>query len=352
MYVRTANPMNKTITFGVPCYNSAEYMDHCISSIVEGSGFADDVQVVVVDDGSTKDNTFQKAQQWQERYPGIVKAVHQENGGHGSAVLKALDNADGTYFKIVDSDDWVDALALKTLLERLRAFIAYQTRVDLVITNYVYEHAEDNTHKVVDYGFALPKNKIISWGQIGHFNMAQNLLMHALCYRTDVLKDGGVPMPPHTFYVDNIYAYVPLPRCRTLYYLDCDLYRYFIGRDDQSVNEAVMVKRIDQHLRVTRVMIHAYHLYQDVTEPKLRNYMFGHLTLMMAVCSVFSKLSKEPDAKKNVEDLWRELRDYDIWMYRRIRYSLMGIYSTLPKAGGEKATIIIYHIAQKLVKFN
>ncbi|MGI6755348.1 MAG: glycosyltransferase family 2 protein [Atopobiaceae bacterium] len=344
--------MNKTLSFAIPCYNSAEYMDHCISSILEGSSFAEDVEIIVVDDGSTKDDTYAKAQAWEQKYPSIVKAVHQENGGHGMAVLKGLENARGAYFKVVDSDDWVDGDALKQLLAKLRSFIAYEIDVDLVITNYVYEHVEDNTQKVVDYGFAVPKNKVISWDQIGHFNLSQNLLMHSLCYRTEILKDGGVPMPAHTFYVDNIYAYVPLPRCKKLYYLPVDLYRYFIGREDQSVNESVMVSRIDQQLRITRIMMHAYHLYTDVTSPKLRAYMMGYFTLMMAVSSIFSKLSDAPDAKENLADLWRELKSYDQRMYLRVRYGLVGIYSNLPKAGGEKATIIIYRIAQKLVKFN
>ena len=64
--------MQKTITFGIPCYNSAEYMDHCISSILQGTGYAQDVQIVVVDDGSTKDNTLEKAQQWEREHPGVV----------------------------------------------------------------------------------------------------------------------------------------------------------------------------------------------------------------------------------------------------------------------------------------
>lgn len=344
--------MTKTLTFGIPCYNSSEYMDHCITSILEGSDYAEDVQIVVVDDGSTKDNTLEKAQEWQERYPSIVKAVHQENGGHGMAVLKALENAEGTYFKVVDSDDWVDGDALKALLAKLRQFVEFEVRVDLVITNYVYEHVEDGTEKVVDYGFAVPKGKVIGWKDIGHFNLSQNLLMHSLCYRTDVLRDGGVPMPAHTFYVDNIYAYVPLPRCKTLFYLDVDLYRYFIGREDQSVNESVMVSRIDQQLRITRIMMHSHHLYEDVDEPKLRNYMFGYLSLMMAVCTVFSLLSDKPDAKDNLHALWDELKNFDARMYRRIRYGIVGVYCNLPRAGGEKAIIIIYHIAQKLVKFN
>ena len=344
--------MQKTLTFGIPCYNSSEYMDHCIESILEGSDYAEDVQIVVVDDGSTKDDTFEKAKSWQERYPQIVKAVHRENGGHGMAVLKALENADGTYFKVVDSDDWVDGDALKELLSKLRRFISFETRVDLVITNYVYEHVEDNKQSTVDYGFAIPKGKIITWDKMGHFNLWQNLLMHALCYRTDVLRAGGVPMPAHTFYVDNIYAYVPLPRCKTLYYLDVDLYRYFIGRGDQSVNEDVMVSRIDQQLRVTRIMMRAYHLYDDVESSRLRSYMVGYFTLMMAVCSIFSKLSDKEDAMDNLDALWSELRQFDARMYRRARKGIVGLATNLPGAYGTKATLFFYHVAQRLVKFN
>ena len=344
--------MQKTITFGIPCYNSAEYMDHCISSILQGTGYAQDVQIVVVDDGSTKDNTLEKAQQWESEHPGVVKAVHQENGGHGMAVLKARENAEGTYFKVVDSDDWLDAEALTMLMAKLRHFIEFGTRVDLVISNYVYEHVEDGKQTVIDYHHVLPQRKIFSWDKIGHFNMTQNLLMHALCYRTDVLRDGGVPMPAHTFYVDNIYAYVPLPRCKTIYYLDVDLYRYFIGRGDQSVNETVMISRIDQQLRVTRIMMHAYHLYDDVEERRLRSYMLDYFTLMMAVCSIFSKMSDAEDAMENLVQLWEDLKEVDLKMYRHARMGVVGLATNLPGEWGKKATLGIYHVAQKLVKFN
>ena len=344
--------MQKTITFGIPCYNSAEYMDHCITSILQGSGYAQDVQIVVVDDGSTKDNTLEKAQQWEQEYPTIVKAVHQENGGHGMAVLKALENAEGVYFKVVDSDDWLDSEALTLLMAKLRHFIEFETRVDLVVTNYVYEHVEDAKQTVIDYHRVLPRGKIFTWDKAGHFSMTQNLLMHSLCYRTDVLRDGGVPMPAHTFYVDNIYAYVPLPRCQTIYYLDVDLYRYFIGREDQSVNEAVMVGRVDQQLRVTRIMMRSYHLYDDVTEPKLRSYMIDYFNLMMAVSSIFSKLSDDPEAMPNLEQLWEDLKEYDPRMYRRARMGVVGLATNLPGEWGKKTTLGIYHVAQKLVKFN
>ena len=343
----------KTISFGIPCYNSADYMDHCIESILEGCGYADDVQIVIVDDGSTKDETPVKADEWQARHPGIIKAVHQENGGHGMAVLKGLQSADGVYYKVVDSDDWLDTDALAELLARLREVIASGERIDLLITNYVYEHVADGTHHAVNYRHCLPRNRVFEWDEIGHFRMSQNLLMHSLCYRTDVLlADGGVPMPAYTFYVDNIYAYVPLPRCERLYYLDVDLYRYFIGREDQSVNERVMAGRIDQQVRVTRIMMHAYHPYDDIKSVYLRGYMVNYFVIMMAICSVFSKLSEQPGAMDELAKLWAELKEYDFRLWRRCRLGVVGIGTNLPGRAGRALTMGAYRLASKIVKFN
>jgi len=343
--------MQKAITFGIPCYNSADYMDNCITSILKGSEYADDVHIVIVDDGST-DKTPAKVDEWHAAYPDTIDVVHQANGGHGMAVLSGLKAAKGTYYKVVDSDDWLDAAALRDLLALIRDLDATDTRVDLIITNYVYEHVEDDTRNAVGYHGTLPQGKVMGWDDIGHFSLQQNLLMHSLCYRTDVLRGGALPLPPHTFYVDNIYAYVPLPWCETLYYLDVDLYRYFIGREDQSVNEQVMAGRIDQQIRITRIMMHAYHLYDDIESSKLRSYMVQYFVLMMAICSIFSKISDSPEAADNLRALWLELKNYDHRMYRRARRGMVGTATNLPGETGTKVTLGIYHIAQKVGKFN
>ena len=344
--------MKKTITFGIPCYNAAEYMDHCVESILEGTNFADDVQIVIVDDGSTKDDTLEKAQGWAEKHPDIIKAVHQENGGHGRAVMCALEHADGVYFKNIDSDDWADADALEALLAQLRRFIELDDLVDLVITNYVYEHVEDNTRNIVDYRHVLPVGRVFGWNEIGHFSKTQYLLMHALTYRTSVLRASGLEMPAHTFYVDNIYAYVPFPKCRSLFYLDVDLYRYFIGREDQSVNEKVLTSRVDHYWRVARVMWEAYHVYDEVDQPKLQSYMMGYFTIIMAICSVFSRMSDRDDAMDELGKLWADLEAYDGRMYKTARKGLIGRATNLPGELGGKITIGAYRLAQKVVKFN
>lgn len=342
---------HKVVTFGIPSYNAAADMDHCITSILEGSGYAPDIEIIIVDDGSV-DETPAKADEWEARYPGIIRAVHQENGGHGIAVLSGLREASGTYYKVVDSDDWLDASALSTMLTILRGFEERGLRVDLFISNYVYEKVHEGTHQTIGYRSALPRKKIFGWEEVGHFRPDQNLLMHSLCYRTDVLRAADLPLPAHTFYVDNIYAYVPLPRCKTLYYADIDLYRYFIGREGQSVNEQTMVKRLDQQFRITRIMMEAYHLYDEVEPTRLRSYMMHYFTMMMTICTVFSKLSDNPEAKVWIRDLWRDLKTYDERMYRHARYGVLGVSTNLPTRVGNKFTVGAYHLASKIFKFN
>lgn len=46
--------------------------------------------------------------------------------------------------------------------------------------------------------------------------------MHSVIYRTQLLRDCGLELPKHTFYVDNLFVYVPLPYVKNMYYLDVD----------------------------------------------------------------------------------------------------------------------------------
>ena len=145
----------KLITFTVPCYNSAAYMDRCIKTLLPAG---EDAEIILVDDGS-KDETGAIADAWAEKYPDIIRVIHQENGGHGEGVNQGIRNARGVYFKVVDSDDWLDTDALAKVMEKLRAFAAMETPVDLLLCNYVYEHTVDNTRHTVRYTGVLPVDR-------------------------------------------------------------------------------------------------------------------------------------------------------------------------------------------------
>ena len=215
----------KYISFAIPCYNSEAYMEKAINSILIGG---EDVEILIVNDGS-KDGTQEIAERYEAQYPTIVKAIQKENGGHGDAVNCGLSHATGKYFKVVDSDDWVDESSLFKILETVKTFVKEDTLVDMVISNYVYEKVGMEHKKVIRYDNVLPENTIFHWDEIGHFRLDQYILMHSVLYRTEMLKLCQLKLPKHTFYVDNIYVYYPLPHVRTLYYLNVDFYRYFIG---------------------------------------------------------------------------------------------------------------------------
>ena len=341
--------MSKLITFAVPCYNSAAYMDHCVRTLLTGG---DDIEIILVDDGSTKDDTPAICDRYQAEYPDIVRAIHQENGGHGEGVNQGLRHAQGMYYKVVDSDDWLDEAALKAVLDKLRAFAGAEQPLDLFIANYVYEHVEDNTQKVMKYTNVFPEGRVFTWNEIGRFRPSQYLLMHSVIYRTEMLRACRLELPKHTFYVDNIFVYQPLPAVKSIYYMDVDLYRYFIGRADQSVNESVMVKRVDQQLRVTRHMIDCQDLDALKGEKKLRAYMLHYLSMMMAVSDIFLLLDGSAEAKEKQKGLWQYLREHtSAAVYRSIRFGFGGV-TNLPFPKGDAIVVGGYRIARKIFKFN
>lgn len=212
----------KLITFAIPCYHSAAYMRKCINSILAVGG---DIEIIIIDDGSVTDDTAAIADEYEKQYPGICRAVHQENGGHGAAVNTGLCYAKGLYYKVVDSDDWLDHDSLVSVMKKITELYKKEICVDMVICNYVYEHVPDNTVKIVHYTNALPVDCVFSWDEVGHFHLEQNLLMHALIYRTQILRECGLALPKHTFYVDNLFAYIPLPYVKKMYYINVNLYR-------------------------------------------------------------------------------------------------------------------------------
>ena len=127
-------------------------MEKCIKSVLIGG---EDVEVIIVDDGSTKDDTAEIADRYAKMYPTIVKAVHQENGGHGQAVNTGLAHATGKFFKVVDSDDWVDARSYKKILTTLKNFVEGE-EPDMVIANYVYDKVGAKRKKVIHYDNVFP----------------------------------------------------------------------------------------------------------------------------------------------------------------------------------------------------
>ena len=337
----------KLLSVATPCYNSQDYMEHCVETLLSGG---DDVEILIVNDGS-KDKTAEIAERLAAEHPDVIRVIHQENKGHGGAVATGLREASGLYFKVVDSDDWVDVDAFRVVLDHLREFAKMERPVDLVISNYIYDKVHENRQRVIRYAHALPENRVLTWNDVGHFRKWENLLMHSMIYRTEVLRRSSLQLPEHTFYVDNLYCSVPLARVRTLYYINADLYHYYIGREGQSVQEETMIKRIDQQILVNKLMMEQVDL-QKIRNRKQRQTILKYHDMITAVTTALLIVGGTPEHLRKKRELWAHIRKYHPWEYRRLRYGMFGMFLNLPGRAGRKIDVTAYRLANRVFHFN
>lgn len=335
------------LTVIVPSYNTEQYLSKCIHTIIDsGKG----IEILIVNDGST-DGTGATADRFAYRYPENIKVIHQRNLGHGGAVNTGIANATGKYIKVVDSDDWVNPEALRTVVDQLLYFDDQNLEVDMVLADFVYDKLGESNKKVMHYKGVIPENKIITWDEIKRFKAGKYILMHSVIYSRDVLMKSGLLLPEHTFYVDNLFVYQPLPYVHSMYYMNICVYHYFIGRDEQSVNEKNMIRRIDQQLLVNNIMLNNTDL-KRVSELNKQLYMMHYLTIITTVSSIILLRigTDESIAKKN--DLWKSIREYDLILYLRMRMSIVGSIINLPGITGRKISLFVYEKARQKVGFN
>ena len=340
----------KLLSIAIPCYNSQDYMAHCIESLLPGG---EDVEILIVNDGS-KDDTAKIADEYAAKYPTIVKAIHKENGGHGSAGNTGIENATGIYFKVVDSDDWVKEDAYLAILEKLRELTGGVDTLDLLISNFVYEKEGERRKKVMRYKHVLPEYRRFGWEEVGRFLVGLFILMLYFIYRTKLLRECGLKLPEHTFYVDNIYVFEPLPYVRNMYYLDVNFYRYFIGRSDQSVNEKVMTGRIDQQIKVNQIMTDYFveKKSEIMGNKPLAKYMLSYLDIITTISSILLIRINTPESLEKKRELLNYIRQKDKKVYGKLRYGLLGNCMNLPGKTGRWISVEGYKICQKFFGFN
>ncbi len=335
----------KLLTVTVPCYNSQDYMDKAVESLLPGGN---EVEILIVDDGS-RDRTAQIADDYARRYPEIVRVIHQENGGHGDAVMTGLKNAAGLYFKVVDSDDRVDPEVLARILDILREYT--DRPLDMFISNYVYDKEGVTRKRVISYRGTLPEGRTFGWPETGRFRKGRYLLMHSVIYSTELLRRSGLTLPKHTFYVDDLYVYVPLPMVERIYYLDADLYYYYIGREGQSVQEQVLLKRIDQYLLVNRLLVSETDPF-TVESKRKQKYMLNFLEIITIASTALLAIIGTEESRRKKEELWEYIRKTNPKTWRALRIRLSGRLAHLPGRLGCFVLAAGYRICQRIYGFN
>lgn len=245
----------KVLTITVPSYNVENYLEDCLNSFID-ERVLDDIEVLIVNDGSV-DATAEIAARYEKKYPQTFRLITKENGGHGSTINTGVAQAAGTYFKVVDGDDWVDTQSFVRLVEYLKSSPA-----DIVASNYTWiDHTtkqptkrQEYPYQKIEYGRIYPFAEIVGKAFID---------MHAMTIKTELVRMANTPIDEHTFYVDMEFVAFPIPYVETVCFFEDAVYQYRLGLPNQSMSIQKMQKNMKNHMRVLMRLNSYYHQVKE-----------------------------------------------------------------------------------------
>lgn len=291
----------KILTIVVPVYNTELYLRRCLDSVLL-LPILDDIEVIAVNDES-KDNSLAILKEYEAKFPTTVKVIDKENGGHGSTINAALKVANGKYFRVLDSDDWFNCTDFIEFVKRLKT-----ENCDVVITDYKKEFIFNSTSENIAWNLEENLEYDFNTMDISILNK-EYFVMANSTYKTELLHSAGLELFEKTFYVDMQYNVVPASKINTFKYYKLNIYRYFIGRPEQSMNLQNFVKNRNHHLKVVRFLIEHYLSLSELSENKktyIEQILFYTLTTHYYIYCVY--------AQKDKLKVRKEIKEFDKYL--------------------------------------
>lgn len=295
----------KALTVVIPVYNTEKYIKRCLDSILLKS-VMEDIEILVVSDGS-KDNSVNIAKEYERKYPETLRVIEKENGGHGSTINKGLEYATGEYFRVLDSDDWFNPIDFQEFVKRLKVETA-----DVVVTNYRKEFVYDSRSEYLEY-------KKLEEGILYDFEKfdldilkGEYFVMATSTYKTDVLRKVGLHLLEKTFYVDMQFNIVPMTQVKTFSFYNLDIYRYFIGRPDQSMNMNNFVRNQDHHKKMIKWLIEYYTAKKSELNENQKKYIE-----MILVYTLNTHYTIYCEYDQDHKRAYNEIVEFDKYLYEQ-----------------------------------
>lgn len=300
--------MEKVLSVSIASYNVEQFLPRALDSCCV-PGIMDRLEVLVVNDGST-DATLRIAREYEEKYPGTFRVIDKENGGYGSTVNASIRAATGRYFRLLDGDDWFDREGLAGLVEELS-----HAEEDMVIAQFKRVFEEDGHEELRDEAEDI-EERVLRFDALGDHEW---FTMHAITYRTKLLKDNGIRLTEHCFYTDQEYDLLPLPYVETVRIFPQVVYCYRIGRGEQSVSPEGLEKHYNDQ---TIVLKRLYTVYPDAGEKRTAKdrYIFHYFVLRTFLqIKVLLVISRSRLHLQELKNFLAYLRREQPLIYRELR---------------------------------
>lgn len=330
--------MDKILTISIAAYNAENDIERCLESLIN-SGVIDKLDVIVVNDGS-KDNTVNIVNSYVSQFKDSIRIIDKENGGHGSTINESIKLAVGKYYKILDSDDWVESANLSRLIYYLE-----KNDVDMVLNPYHEVSFNNyNNRKLIAYNINnLDYKKIYD---ISLLNENTVLYMHSLTFKSDIIKKMGSVIDEHCFYVDMEYCIFPMVYAKSFAYLDFPIYQYLLGSQTQSMNMQNMIKRRDQHLKVLTRLIKFYNENEQKMVPNIKNII--QLRIRYAIFQQYRIYFSMTDSVAIAKN---EIMEFDRWLKNENRDLYSGVQGRFMKIinMNRNTSFIFFSLSTKLL---
>lgn len=285
--------MKKLLTVIIPTYNMENYISGCLESLVTIGAGRDisDIEILVVNDGS-KDNSSAIAHDYESRYNGIIRVIDKENGNYGSCVNRGISEAAGKYVKILDADDTFIPSGFAEYLDELRG-----NNAELIVNDYVTVDAAGSV--TGSFTFPLPRRQAFPLS-----GLQQIIPLHAIAYRTDILRRIGYRQTEGISYTDQEWIFWPLIAVEKIYYIPVNVYSYLLGREGQTCERSVWMRSQKQAAVVMASKVNIYNSVKAAISPEAKGL------LERDVCKTFVDMFRNCYFL-GVEDIYGQLVETD-----------------------------------------
>lgn len=230
------------ISVVIPVYNSEQFLDHCISSVVEQT-FAQ-WEIVAVDDGST-DASFQVLQQWAVNDI-RVKCFHKVNEGVVAAREYALNKVQGDFLFFLDSDDYLPADSLRILYDTMQ-----KENADLCVGGYTLVWPQTGKEKKVCHRKKFSDTKGCMKYCLNHGEMFLPIKL----YRTAIFKKA-VHIPYDIIMQEDTIGVSQYLACAgKVTYTSSSIY-YYVKRDSSTTGQ-YSFRHIESLIKVVDFLLHS-----------------------------------------------------------------------------------------------
>ena len=309
------NSSMKSLSIVIPSFNSENYIQQCLDSLLIGRD--DELDVIVVNDGST-DRTSEIAHEFAKKHP-FVRVIDKENGGHGSGINVGIKEAKGLYFKILDSDDILSRYGLHHLLDVIKKQNEKNENPDLYLADYgsYYEDVEAPQAIISFHQHVKKAEEVITWDKLPYVGISDFFMIHMVYVKTSLLKEINIPLLEKTFYEDNQYLFYVIKNTKTLYYLNRLIYKYTVGRKGQSISLENMAKKYDHQFRVFKSIIDHINIdeYNAMSKP-LKWHIRHELFKMSVLVYFYTYIGKGKERGQQYKDLYKYFKESNPEMYR------------------------------------